>query len=781
MANKSSSTVKEKSPRITKEQLKEIVEFYKACKDYDLTARTFEDKWKKEYHYGEEYRIKPEKLKSWIRLYEEDGNKLKARSFLPIYIFEILRKNSNSSHPMTEDDIKKIINDHEIFITKIDKDNRKLIPKIVNGLVDALPDLIVKKNTHRNKAAAWFYNENPSASYGLLTQSEENGNPTNIFSLEEASFFIDMVKDSRVISSECTSALIHKLVASMDNSEREQLRSIDPEDAIYKSENTTYLDYNEEIEQAKLYGKKVTISYRVNDEEEAKTVTPIKIGFNRTDKKYYLHAVDERLQYCSYPLEDITYLCRLKEKGAVIDGIDDSVAESEGYKRNKTIALDTLFFNTREINHAIAKSQYLTFSYLSYELTPQMIPDIVQSSEIKVIPFDTKYKNGKSYLLALDPKDGYRTVAYHIDRIQNIKSSGTIDVADAFYVRENHDNADDHPFMLMGFKNTTARFLIKADCLERVIDTFGLNVKFLDKKKAVEVFDGNLGKLARAFPKLDFDLGFDNDDILVAFEVNTTDEEAIRFALQNGDVVELLNPELRERVLHIAEAMEKRHTRSECDRERKVYQSVISGDEFLKLTSPDEPDKKALLRIEKEKAYDKVKKLHIGYSKEPIPVSELGMYTNVHEMVIEGTGVADFSWIKKLASLRRLTLTQTGIENGDVLAKIPQLDLLFLNGNYSLSDYSFLKNMKITNLYIGNNGRKADVSALYDLKYVNNLIIEENLLFDLDVERLENIRIEVDGRRRHMRVSRWIEGGSRDSKLPSVYDVNPQLFRTHKN
>jgi hypothetical protein len=89
--------------------------------------------------------------------------------------------------------------------------------------------------------------------------------------------------------------------------------------------------------------------------------------------------------------------------------------------------------------------------------------------------------------------------------------------------------------------------------------------------------------------------------------------------------------------------------------------------------------------------------------------------------------------------------------------------------------------MKITNLYIGNNGRKADVSALYDLKYVNNLVIEENLLFDLDVERLENIRIEVDGRRRHMRVSRWIEGGSRNSKLPSVYDVNPQLFRTHKN
>ena len=160
MANKSSSTVKEKSPRITKEQLKEIVEFYKACKDYDLTARTFEDKWKKEYHYGEEYHIKAEKLKSWIRLYEEDGNKLKARSFLPIYIFEILRKNSSESHPMTEDDIKKIINDDEdkVFITEIADNNRKLIPKIANGLASALPDLmlLIWRNTNEKKYCHFF-------------------------------------------------------------------------------------------------------------------------------------------------------------------------------------------------------------------------------------------------------------------------------------------------------------------------------------------------------------------------------------------------------------------------------------------------------------------------------------------------------------------------------------------------------------------------------------------------------------------------------------------------
>ena len=135
---------------------------------------------------------------------------------------------------------------------------------------------------------------------------------------------------------------------------------------------------------------------------------------------------------------------------------------------------------------------------------------------------------------------------------------------------------------------------------------------------------------------------------------------------------------------------------------------------------------------------------------------------------LDGNGVADFSWIKKLSSLHKLTLINTSIKSGDVFTDIPQLDLLFLNRNRSLENYEFLKSMKVGSLFIGRNG-KADTSALYDVKYVNNLVIEENLLFDLDVERLENIRIEVDGRQRHMMVSRWIDDIYSSSEMPKVY------------
>jgi hypothetical protein len=52
--------------------------------------------------------------------------------------------------------------------------------------------------------------------------------------------------------------------------------------------------------------------------------------------------------------------------------------------------------------------------------------------------------------------------------------------------------------------------------------------------------------------------------------------------------------------------------------------------------------------------------------------------------------------------------------------------------------------MKITNLYIGSNGRKADVSALYELTDIGKLVIEEKLLFHLDLEKFKIYYDEID-------------------------------------
>ena len=120
---------------------------------------------------------------------------------------------------------------------------------------------------------------------------------------------------------------------------------------------------------------------------------------------------------------------------------------------------------------------------------------------------------------------------------------------------------DSCAFMLSGFTKIRATFFIKADCLDRVIDAFGNKATYIGKKKAFETMGENAVKLARAFPELNFSkhLGFEHNEEIVAFSVETTDREAIMFALQNGDCVELCNPELRDRILDIVAKMEARH------------------------------------------------------------------------------------------------------------------------------------------------------------------------------------------------------------------------------
>lgn len=104
--------------------------------------------------------------------------------------------------------------------------------------------------------------------------------------------------------------------------------------------------------------------------------------------------------------------------------------------------------------------------------------------------------------------------------------------------------------------------------------------------------------------------------------------------------------------------------------------------------------------------------------------------------------------------------------------------LKFINNrNYSLSDYGFLKNMKITSLYIGNNGRKADVSALYELKDVGKLVVEEKILFHLDLEKFRIDYDEMDEGQHYMQVKRWIAEEAHSTDLPTMYSVYPQLYR----
>ena len=168
---------------------------------YNLTIETYHKKWGKEYH------ITEQKLNTWLRAAEDGGDKLRAKSLLPLYIFEILRKYSSPQNPMTEIQIKERLNELDIFkpkdgqkefITTGKEGNRKIIPRHADGLVEALNgDLIQKKDTPK---AAWYYNDNPSSSHGILTEIDAT---RSNMSLGEMAFVIDIVKGCKFISNEC--------------------------------------------------------------------------------------------------------------------------------------------------------------------------------------------------------------------------------------------------------------------------------------------------------------------------------------------------------------------------------------------------------------------------------------------------------------------------------------------------------------------------------------------------------------------------------------------------
>ena len=135
---------------------------------------------------------------------KEGGDALKANSLLSVYILEILRKDSNEKNPFTEKKLKEKINESEYF-DEIPADDRKIIPRHINGLMRTFPTLIVKKETPRNHAAEWYYDKNRASSRrGFSSHSD--------FSAEEISFIIDMINSSKIITQDSNSAFKEKLL-----------------------------------------------------------------------------------------------------------------------------------------------------------------------------------------------------------------------------------------------------------------------------------------------------------------------------------------------------------------------------------------------------------------------------------------------------------------------------------------------------------------------------------------------------------------------------------------
>lgn len=793
---KNTDTPKKKEPRISKEKRAEIVKFYKENgENFELTKERYE-KELQEFFDTEKYKI-PEKYKfidekrlnSWVRIEEEGGSQLNEKSLLPLYIFEILRKYSSPKNPITEDQIKAKINSAEIFTPKIDNPakaekeviksgedgNRKIIPRHIRALTKHFPKLIVQVDTPRNKPAMWYYDGSKSAQYEFFSR--------NNFTVEEINFLADMIDSCKVVTHDTSKAFVEKLLNSLNESDENEvklLREEAKEKHDPKSENDYVQKVYEEIYNAINNRNELTITLASNQAAPYFEKNVCVYSFFEENGKPYACIGNKDNKLKKIELTKIKQIDVLGKaffyKEEIIDDLEERGFRQTTNKKDKSIDAeifnDALFTNARYISMAMRDRKYLQFSNHQSSLK-KYFGTLNEENIIRtVIPLKTIYKDGFYYLIAIEKIDSSdKTIFIRINLMKNLMLGKNFSAKDLEKFNNKEDYIDSDPYILSKTRSIDIQFWIKEDAVQRATDEFGDEAYPMEDANPEDTADGNRGKLAKAFPEgfTKSFTGFEYGDKLIKVQAQATEEDALRWALENADAVELTYPShLRLKILDIAQSINKRYSKNEYDIEQENYRKITSGADFLTYGA-GATDEKAIKRIAEENTFDKVKKLKIQNTETSISVSELEKYTNVvEELIIDGNGVEDFSWINKLSSLRQLTLIDSSITNANVLAEIPQLDLLFLNRNRSLENYEFLKSMKVGRLFIGRNG-KADLSALYDLKFVNELVIEENLLLDLDVERLENIRYEESGKPHHMRVRRWIDDIYSSSEMPKVY------------
>ena len=699
---------------------------------------------------------------------------MKEKSLLSLYIFEILRKYSSKESPLSEKQIKEKLNAAEVFLEEIKEDDRKIIPRHIGALVEYLPGLIVKIDTAKNAAAKWYYDGSQAAQFEFLSR--------NNFTVDEIGFLVDMIGSSKLVTEKSTIAFTAKLLNSLNDTD-EKILSARQMITGPKNENVYMHSIVENLQRA--IDEQIALKLTINDDENVTLNDVSAYSIYKKNDKLYVYILDDEKNERELDIsiiKQVKLLRKVKDYDkSILDKLEDQglvqVTDKEGRSLDSEISNDTLFTNSRFISLAINEKRYLSFK--DYKCSLASVDS--EPTERNIIPLTTIFKNGAYYLIAIEKlANNESPVFVRIDLMEDLKLGKTLSSDDINKINpQNKDSyLNTNSFILSKTRPIDIQFWIKKDAIQRATDEFGDEAYAIEDANPLDTASDIMRKIGSLDPEYftkSF-TGFEYGEELIKVEAKATEEDALRWVLENADAVELTYPEhLRLKLLDITQALNKRYSKTEYDTEQEIYRKVISGADFLTYGARTKFEEQTRKRVANEKTFDKVTKLKIENLDKALPQEELEKYVNVEELVIEGNGVNDFSWIANLSALRKLTLINTSIKNGDVLADIPQLDLLFLNRNRSLSDYSFLKEMKIASLFIGNNGN-ADISALYDLKAVNCLVVEEKLLFGLDVERLINDHDEIYEGFHHMRVQRWIESGARLENLPAMYPIYPRLY-----
>jgi predicted DNA-binding transcriptional regulator YafY len=487
----------------------------------------------------------------------ENNNKNKnengKKSLMPIYLLMVLKENSSKEHPLTRTEIAEKL--EKLAGIEINDDNRKYIPRVIKTLSESFKGCIEEIKGKKGTPSQWYLNP----AYCPLSSG-------CVFSFEEVNMLADMIDSSQIIGDKCTKAMIDNLIGSLDEQNKKKLTSKFYKSGAPKSQNQPLLQIKEEVERAIEEYKKLSFIYSDGGKRKKFTVIPVSLQIT-AEGDAFLEAFYNNNSYKFYvdKMSDLEIEQVIAEP-AVNDEVD---LETERVKLEKSVRLDNLFFNLRDINYAITNRQRITFSYMQYAVKGSKLV-LAEKANVETYPINTVWKNGKYYLLGIDVPNNNKPCFYRLDFMKNLRFCGTLD----FMERRNLGNLDDkdkreytetRPFMVDGFTKMGVRFLIEEEALEKVADAFGDKAVPCGKVWGYQTAGKNSKLLAEKYPELDFStyLGLSHHKQYVEVCVTTTEEDALYFALQNaGHGVELLAPQnLRQKLLEIAKQLEKRYSK----------------------------------------------------------------------------------------------------------------------------------------------------------------------------------------------------------------------------
>ena len=475
----------------------------------------------------------------------ENGKK----SLMPIYLLMVLQENSSKEHPLTRTEIAEKL--EKLAGIEINDDNRKYIPRVIKTLSESFKGCIVEIKGKKGAPSQWYLNP----AYSPLVGG-------SIFSFEEVNMLADMIDSSQIIGDKCTKAMIDKLIDSLDEENRNQLSFKFYKSSVHKCENQPLGEIRKQIETAIEEYKELSFTYHEGGKSERFTVIPVGLQVT-VDGDVFLNAFygDDNCKFYLDKMSDLKVGKVIMETAAA----DELDLEAEAAKIEKSIRLDTLFSNLRNISYAIKNRQRIGFSYLQYSIRGSKLV-LAEKANIETYPIDTVWKKGKYFLLGLDISNNNKPCFYRLDLIKNLHFCGTLDFMERrnLDVKEKREYTETRPYMIDGFTKMGVRFLIEEDALERVVDAFGDKAIPCSKVMGHQTAGRSASILAQKYPELDFSdyLGLGHNKAYVEFRVETSDEDAFFFAMENAECVELLAPAyLRERILGIAKQLEKRYSK----------------------------------------------------------------------------------------------------------------------------------------------------------------------------------------------------------------------------